>query len=66
MVGRKTYDRGSYKNWFGHAPTPLYFSGLRERISEYMPMDLAHKHVHLGLAREQMSKSLAHEQMPTP
>ena len=53
-VGRKTCVRGPYKNWFGHAPTPIWFSGLLGRAPEHMLVGLAHGHMLMGLAHRQM------------
>ena len=72
-VGRKTYVRGSYRNWFGHAPTPIWFCGHPGRIPhehmlmglahERMPMGLAHEHVLMGLVHEHLLMGLAHRHM---
>ena len=60
-VGRKTCVRRTNKNWFGHAPTPIWFSGLLGRPPEHMLMGLFHGHMLMALAHEQMPMGLAHE-----
>ena len=71
-VGRKRCVRRPYRIWFGHAPTPISFSGLLGRAPEHMLMGLAHehyadgqahKHMLMGLAREHVLTGQAHEQV---
>ena len=62
-VGRKTCVRGSYKNWFGHAPTPIWFSGFLGRAPEHMLVGLAHGQMLVGQAHEHMLMGHAHEHM---
>ena len=62
-VGRKSCVRGPYRIWFGHAPTPIWFSGLLGRTPEHMLMGLVHEHLSMGLAHEHMPMGLAHDHM---
>ena len=62
-VGRKTCVREPYRNWFGHAPTPIWFSGLLGRASEHMLVGQAHEHMLMGLAHEHKLMGLAHEHL---
>ena len=62
-VGRKTCVRGPYKIWFGHAPTPISFSGLLGRAPEHMLMSQAPEHMLMALAHEHMLMGQSHEHM---
>ena len=54
----------SRRIWFGHAPTPIWFSGLLGWPPEHMLMGLANEPVLMGLAHEHMPIGLVYEHMP--